>query len=85
MAMRLMSPGERTKPGGWYFFVACRNCNSDIIFAEAPSLQEEERTMVQGVKATCTRCQTVDSYRADEVQRGQVDGSSSLGHRVESR
>jgi hypothetical protein len=77
MAMKLMKSGDRAKPGKWYFFVICRKCHKDIIFAEAPSFEEEEEPKVRGVKATCPHCQTAGSaYRANEVRRGQVDGNT---------
>jgi ribosomal protein S27E len=73
MAIESMKPGERAEPGGWYFYVVCRQCRKEIIFAKAPSPEEEEQPMVRGVEATCPDCQMRDTYRANEVQRGQVD------------
>jgi len=74
--MRLLKAGEQTKPDGWYFFVACRKCHGDIIFAEAPSPDDEPKPMARGVKASCPHCQATYSYRGNEVKRGQADDNA---------
>jgi hypothetical protein len=75
--MKLLNAGEQTKPGNWYFFVVCRNpkCQQNIIFAEAPSLEEENQPKVRGGRFACPHCNTAGTYRAHEVRRGQVDDS----------
>ena len=61
------------KPGGWYFFVECASCSKPIMFQEAPSPDQEERPAVRGATLACPHCGAEHTYRAAQVQRGQVD------------
>jgi predicted RNA-binding Zn-ribbon protein involved in translation (DUF1610 family) len=74
--MKLLKAGEKTKPDGWYFFISCRSCGNDLIFAEAPSPEDEPKPRVRGVKSTCPHCGKAHSYRANEVRRGQAEDTA---------
>lgn len=60
--------------GRHYFFITCVNCGTDIAFKDAPSPQEDEAPMVQGVKIVCPNCQTERSYPPSEVYLGKYEG-----------
>ncbi len=61
-----------TKPGGWYFFIVCHNCEREILLSEAPSPEQEKAPKVQGGKVTCPHCQSARTFQPSQVGRGRV-------------
>src|SRR5712692_3839977 len=61
-----------TKPGGWYFFIVCHNCQKEILLSEAPSQEQEKTPKVQGGKVTCPHCQSARTFEPSQVGRGWV-------------
>jgi DNA-directed RNA polymerase subunit RPC12/RpoP len=61
---------ERVKPG-YYFYVLCVNCGKEIIFARAPSPQEEETPeIMRGMSLQCPHCGEEHTYY--QMGRGEV-------------
>jgi hypothetical protein len=61
-----------TKPGEWYFFIVCHNCEREILLSEAPSPEQEKAPKIQGGKVTCPHCQSARTFQPSQVGRGRV-------------